>query len=163
MPRTCTVCAHADRPAIDRALVAGESCSTLSARYRTIGRMALERHKGAHLPAHLVRAQEVEDVRQALDVVKQLKAINGAALQVLTDARRQGDPDLALKAIDRIHKQIELQARLLGELDDRPVVNVLVAPQWLGMRAALVEVLAPYPDARVAVAGALARLEAGGG
>ena len=162
MPRTCTICAHPQREAIDRALAAGTSLATIATLHHVIDE-SLRRHRDAHLPKAIVRAQEVEDVRQALDVVKQLKAINGAALQVLTDARRQGDPDLALKAIDRIHKQIELQARLLGELDDRPVVNVLVAPQWLGMRAALVEVLAPFPDARVAVATALALLEAGGG
>lgn len=57
-------------------------------------------------------------------------------------------PDTALKAIDRIHKQIEL----LGELDDRPQVNVLVMPEWLQLRGAILHALAPYPEARAAVA-----------
>ena len=162
MPRTCTICAHPQREAIDRALVAGTSLATIATLHHVIDE-SLRRHRDAHLPKSIVRAQEALDVRQALDVVKQLKDINGATLDVLKEARDQGDPVLALTAIDRIHKQIELQAKLLGELDDRPVTNVLIAPEWLGMRAALLGALAPYPEASVAVATALARLGASGG
>lgn len=160
MPRTCTICSHADRAAIDRALAAGTSLATIATVHHVIDE-SLRRHRDAHLPKAVAKAQEVEDVRQALDVVKQLKAVNGTTLHVLKEARDQGDPGLALKAIDRIHRQIELQARLLGELDERPVTNILVAPEWLGVRSALLGALAPYPEAAMAVATALARLEAG--
>jgi len=163
MTRACTICAHPALAAINKALAAGESPTALAARYSTIGRMALERHTDNHLPKSVVKAQETEDVRQALDVLVQLKAINSASQQILADARRQGDPETALKAIDRIHKQIELQAKLLGELDDRPVVNLLVLPEWLRVRGTLLSALAPYPEARTAVASALARLEADSG
>ena len=37
---------------------------------------------------------------------------------------------------------------------------MLVAPEWLAVRATLLTALTPYPAARVAVAGELARLEA---
>ena len=77
----------------------------------------MQRHREQHLPKRLVRAAAQEDVRAALDVVAQLKAINGATLQVLTDARRANDGELALKAVDRVQRQIELQAKLLGEPD----------------------------------------------
>jgi hypothetical protein len=103
-----------------------------------------------------VKAQEAEEVRQALDVLQQLRTINAAALTVLRDARAASDGDLALKAIDRIHKQIELQAKLLGDLDERPVVNVLLSPEWAQLRGQLVAALAPFPEARVAVAAVLA-------
>lgn len=49
--------------------------------------MAVQRHQDAHLPAVLVKAAEQEDMAHALEVVKQLKAINTAALAVLADAR----------------------------------------------------------------------------
>jgi hypothetical protein len=142
--------------------VAGESLGKIATEYHVIDE-SLRRHRDSHLPARMVKAAEVEDVRQALDVVAQLKAINSASLQVLADARRAGDGELALKAVDRVHRQIELQAKLLGELDDRPVVNVLLAPEWLQLRGALLSALTPYADARMAVAGALASLEASGG
>ncbi len=151
MPRTCTACGHEDRPAIDAALVAGVALRTIADQYG-LSHQALMRHRSDHIPPALVTAAGAEEVRQALDVLQQLKTINSAALTVLRDARAAQDGDLALKAIDRIHKQIELQAKLLGDLDERPVVNVLISPEWLALRGRIVGALARYPDARVALA-----------
>ena len=183
MPRVCTVCAYADRHAIDTALVAGEPMPRLAALHR-VSEDALLRHRANHLPKLLAQArdrdterettratalaeqadrQAAAEVAHALDVVRQLKTINGAALSILKDARDARDGDLALKAIDRIQRQIELQAKLLGDLDERPVVNVLAAPEWLTVRTALLSALAAYPEARIAVAERLVALEAGDG
>ncbi len=159
MARPCSVCHHPERPAIDQGLVSGASSYHLAARYG-VSPDAISRHFAAHVPAALVQAQEAEDVAHAIDVVKQLKAINLAAVSILAEARKSKDHDTALKAIDRIQRQIELQARLLGELDDRPQVNVLVAPEWLAVRSAVLAALAPYPAARVAVANRLVMLDA---
>lgn len=117
---------------------------------------AVRRHAAEHLPVALVTAAGAKEVRQALDVLQQLKTINAAALTVLRDARAAQDGDLALKAVDRIQRQIELQAKLLGDLDERPVINVLVTPEWQQLRGQLVAALAPFPEARVAVAAVLA-------
>ena len=159
MPRTCTVCSHPDRPAVDTALIAGEPYRDIARRFR-VSKDAVARHKDEHLPAGMVKAQEVTDVRHAIDVVQQLKAINGVCMSVLKDARDQGDGDLALKAVDRIQRQIELQAKLIGQLDERPVVNVLVTSEWMQVRAAIIDALAAHPAARVTVAQTLTRLEA---
>lgn len=162
MPRTCTICKHPEREAIDRALIDGGAFRNIAQRFR-VSATALFRHKADHLPATMLKAAEAEDVAHALDVVKQLKAINQAAQAILADARKAGDGELALKAIDRIQKQIELQAKLLGELSDAPQVNVTLSPEWLSVRQVLVTTLAPYLDARAALAGALVRLESGDG
>jgi hypothetical protein len=162
MPQTCTVCRHPERAAVDRAIVAGEALRSIAARV-SLSVTALHRHKSGHLPAALVEANAAERVSDALDVARQLKAINAAALGILKEARAGGDGTLALKAIDRVLRQLEFQARLLGDLDDRPVVNVLLSPQWATVRAAIVEALAPYHDARIAVAERLATLGASNG
>jgi hypothetical protein len=107
----------------------------------------------------LVKAAAAEETRQALDIVAQLKAINGASLNILSDARKSGDGELALKAIDRIHRQVELQAKLLGELDDRTQVNVLLTPEWHSLRALILAALRPYPAALEALR---ATISAGG-
>jgi hypothetical protein len=148
--RTCTICSHPHRGDIDRALVSGESFRNIAERFGTSA-AALHRHSGEHLPAKLVKAREEEDIRQALDVVKQLKAINSASLNILEEARDEGEPDRALRAVDRIHKQVELQAKLLGELDDRPQVNVLVSPEWVQLRTTIITALEPHPQARESV------------
>jgi hypothetical protein len=161
MPMRCTVCQHPERRAIDKALAIGQEAKRTIAHRYGLGYYAVLRHEDEHLPARLAKAQADMDVRAALDVVRQLKAINGAALQVLADARRVGNGELALKAIDRIQRQVELQAKLLGELDERPQINLLVAPEWLRTRTVLLEALAPYPEARFAVADRLRALGAG--
>lgn len=77
---------------------------------------------------------------------------------------KYADPrDLVLKTADRLRQQTELLAKLLGELNDQPQINVLVAPEWLQVRAVLLEALTPYPEARAAVAGRLLTLEASNG
>ena len=148
MPRVCTVCVHPDRPAIDAALIACETYRDIARRFR-VSKDAVARHKDEHLPATMVKAAERVDVRHAIDVVQQLKAINRVCLAVLKDARDQGDGDLALKAVDRIERQIALQAKLIGQLDESPVVNVLVAnPEWLAVRSAILDALRAHPVAR---------------
>src|SRR4051794_12665404 len=158
MPRVCTICTHERRSEIDRALVAGKP-------YRSIARQfaaspdAVFRHRSDHLPAAMVKAAEAEVVAHAIDVVQQLKAINGACLAVLKDARQAGNGELVLKSVDRVQRQIELQAKLLGDLDDRPQVTLVTAPEWLATRSALLDALRAYPEARTAVAASLLALE----
>jgi len=160
MPRACTVCQSPAVEAINRELAARAAIPALAAKYR-VSSDALLRHRANHFPAVVAKAQEVEDLHQALDIVAQLKAINGAALTVLGEARRSGNGELALKAIDRIQRQIELQAKLLGELDERPVINLVLSPEWLTLRLVILEALAAHPVARLAVAERLALMEGG--
>jgi hypothetical protein len=98
------------------------------------------------------------DAAAAIDIVSQLKTVNVVVLRVLADARAAGDGRLVLQAADRIARHIELQARLLGELDDRPTVNVWLAPEWVAIEAALIDALGRYPEARLAVVDRLAAL-----
>ncbi len=156
--RPCSVCQHPDRPAIDQALVNHRPFRAI-ARQFGLSKDAVLRHHDDDLPATLAKAKEVEDVAHAIDVVGQLRAINAATLSVLADARKVGDGDLALKAVDRVQRQIELQAKLLGELDERPVVNLTISAEWLQVRAALLDALRPHPEARSAVAARLLALE----
>ena len=105
MPRVCSVCTHPNRAEIDRALLAGETSNRRVAAQYAVTERAIRDHKRNHLAARMQQAAAKNaeaDIRTAIDVVGQLKAINGAALQVLKDARSANDGDLALKAIDRI-------------------------------------------------------------
>lgn len=90
-----------------------------------------------------------------------LARLEGGGLTALAVESKHADPrELVLKTADRLRSQTELLAKLLGELDDRPQVNVLMAPEWLNVRTALLEALRPYPEARTAVAARLVALDA---
>lgn len=152
MPRTCTICTNENRPEIDRDLVTGKSFRIIAERW-SVSKSALYRHRQDHLPGHLVKAHDEESVGQAIDVVRQLKAINAACLEILQKSRTDGKHSISLGAVDRIHRQIELQARLIGELQDGggPTVNVLVAPEWHQVRVHVLQALSPFPEARAVV------------
>ena len=72
MARTCTVCRHAERPAIDRALVARRPFREVAGQFG-VGHMAAVRHYDEHLPAALAEAQRAEDVAAAIDVLAEAK------------------------------------------------------------------------------------------
>ncbi len=100
-------------------------------------------------------AQEAADARQVLDVLQQLKAINASSLAILKESRDNKQHSIALQAIDRVHRQIELQAKLLGDLQQEGTTNITINAQWLSIRTVLMQALAPFPEARAAVAAAL--------
>jgi transposase-like protein len=162
MPRRCTICDHPRQSEIDRALLRGEGGYRDIAKRFGISSSALFRHRHSHLVklvAHGLaaeqRAVEAEHTERAIDAVAQLRAINAACLEVLKQARQDGKPGVLLRAVDRIARQIELQARILGEIQEGPTVNVAVLPEWRGIRQRLLEALRPYPQACRAVVEAL--------
>ncbi len=162
MPRVCSVCTHPERAEIDRALIAGSGSNRRIAAQYALNESAIRAHKANHLKVRLLKAADREaeaDLRTVIDVRAQLKAINGAALTVLKEAREARDGDLALKAIDRIQKQIELQAKLIGELHDGNTINVTLSPQWIEIRAVVIGALQDHPEARTAVAAALLEVQ----
>ncbi len=156
--RTCTICHHTERVAIEAALIRGESYRHIASHYGA-GYKSVERHATSHIQQAVKQAQEAKEEAQALDVVKQLKVINSVTLAVLQEARARREHMTTLYAIDRVMKQLELQAKLLGDLDEKVQVNITMTAEWQAIRGAIVQSLVPFPDARVAVAAALVNLE----
>ena len=154
MPGKCTVCTHEARAEIERALVAGEAFRNIAERFGTSA-AALHRHKADHLPVKLVKAREAEEVAQADDLLEQVRGLQGRALAILDKAEEAGELRTALSAIREARANLELLAKLLGELDERQQVNVLISPEWLELRAVIVGALEPHPAARGAVLRAL--------
>jgi len=164
MPRVCSICVHPKRKDIDKALTERSASNRRIAAQYGVNESAIRGHKTNHLKDRLLKAAERDeqaDIRNALDVVGQLRAINGASLTILKEARETRDGDLALKAIDRIQRQIELQAKLIGELSDGNTVNVVVSADWIEIRSTILAALQPFPAAAHAVAGRLAVIEGG--
>lgn len=173
MSRPCTVCAHPDKRKIDKALVAGQSLTHLASVYG-ITVSALFRHRKQHLATLLKkevgdpstdqeaarheRTVNAKEAAHALDMRQQLKAINRACLDVLKKAHAEAKPATLLQAVDRIHRQIALQARLLGEPTDVDSDSDAIHNQWPVIRQVILDALRPFPEAKVAVAEALSTL-----
>jgi len=159
MPRVCTVCGHKDRDTIDQALVAGQSARSLAAVYR-VSPDAIERHNAAHLPKTLVKAQAAQEVAHADSLLSEMRRLQKITLGLLSRAVGADDLRMALGAIREARSNLELLAKLTGELDERAQVNLVISPEWVLVRAALLTALAPYAEARQAVAAALVSIEA---
>ena len=150
MPRSCTICEHPEREAIDSALVGDASNRSVASLY-DVSEAAVRRHKGNHLPAKLVMAEKAQEVAQADSLLEQVRDLQGRALAILDQAEMSGDLRTALGAIREARGNLELLAKLLGELSDAPQVNLNVSPEWLQIRAVIVTALEPHPEAKNSV------------
>ncbi|WP_243092849.1 hypothetical protein [Thermus hydrothermalis] len=159
VPRRCTICTHPQREEIDRALVEGESFRNIAERFG-VSLGALHRHR-EHVQDDVQRAVEAKAVQVGVSVLDRIRELNREARALLDEARSKGRYAAAVQAIGAATRLLELEAKLLGELDERPSVQValVASPEWARLRAVVLEALAPYPEARAAL---VERLEAEG-
>ncbi len=155
MPRSCTVCTHERHEQIDDLLAAGLPKRQIASSFG-VTEQSLKRHQDRHLPGILAATKRAV---HADSLMARLEYLTREAHRLRGSAEREGDYRTALAAVRELVRIVELQSKLIGELKDSPAVNVLVAPQWLAVRTAIIEVLRPYPEVRALVAGRLAELE----
>lgn len=157
MTARCTVCAHEQRKAIDEALVLGRSLRDVARQYGP-SKDALTRHRAHISPAlqRMVERRQEAGPKAALD---RLEDLYTRASRVLDAAEAEGKAALSLSAVRELRGVVETIARVTGELDERPTVNVLnlqTSSEWQSLRGAVLEALAPHPEALQAVVAALA-------
>ncbi len=160
MPRSCTICTHPERDAINAALIASEPFRGIAQRFAT-SPDAVYRHKVEHLPPALAKASAAHDVALADDLLGQVRALRNKAISILTKAEAAGDLRTALLGIASARACVELLLEVEGEINRGTVVNVLVAPEWLVARSRLMLALRDFPEARAAAALALTQMDAG--
>jgi hypothetical protein len=155
MPRTCTVCTHEDRAGVDSALLSGESFRNIAKRYGT-STTVLHRHKQDHLPPSLLKAQEIEEVASADNLLGELRALQRRTLGILDKAEEAEDLKTALSATREARGNMELGAKLSQLIDERPQVNITFDQR---VQQVILEALEPYEAAKYAVSRALGELE----
>ena len=155
MPRTCSICTHPQREAIDKDLASGQPYRGISRAFR-VSEDALARHREAHLPETLAKAHDASEVARADDLLNQLQLLQKVTMLILSRAEQAGALRTMLGAVREARENLELIGRLVGDLRDGSAVNLLiVSPEWATVRAKLVRALQPFPEARQAVLAAL--------
>jgi hypothetical protein len=158
MARPCTVCTHLDRDEIDVELT-GTSPVAQVAKKHGVTRDSLARHKAAHVTPALVRlAQQRRNDASAVTVSERLEQVVLRAGRLLDRAERKGSLVAGAQLLGQLRMTLEVLAKISGELNDRPQVNVLnlvASPDWQQLRATILAALGPFPEARQAVAVAL--------
>lgn len=167
----CTVCAHRERAGIDLALARGVSVTALAKRYGFAATDSIYRHRAKHLPAQL-RASLLAGPDLAIDLDKlretesqsllvNLVALRNRLLASLDTAEEVGDGTMLSRVAGQLHHNLEITGKLLGSLTSGTNItnNILIQPQYITLRVELVRALAPFPEARQAVAAMLHGLE----
>ena len=162
MPRTCTICTHPEREAINKALVASEPLRDIAGRYGT-SKSSLERHKDEHLPAIMVKSEQAKETALADDLLGQVKGLRNKAISILMLAEQAGDLRTALLGIREARACVELLAEMEGELNRRPTFNLYLSAEWIEVRVLLMTALSDFPEARAAAAMALRGMHDGTG
>jgi hypothetical protein len=166
-----TITEHVDRARIERDLALGRPLARIAKKYG-VSITAAFRHKRklppqlkAALAAHALRpAEDLEKLRmeESEGLLGHLAA-QRARLLISQDAAMEAEQfGLVAQLASGVHRNIELVGRYLGEFAQHSVqttVSILIAPEYLDLRAALLRALAPYGDARRAVAATLHQVE----
>ncbi len=162
---------HPDRGRIEYDLARGAPVRVVARKYK-ISKDSAYRYlrkmpaqlRAAHLGKKLRAAADLEKLRiDESEGLLQNLASQRARLLLLQDQALDADNGgLATQISGAIHRNLELVGKYLGEFASHQIkttVSVLVQPEYLQMRAALVGALRPYPDARAAVAAVLHQIE----
>ena len=156
--RPCTICTHAERAEIDRAIIGGGNLVEVSKRF-DCSSQALLRHRDKHIPTDAMQAgaQSVaaSEAGHGTSMAQQAAALHARAMSLLAKAEAAGDLRTALAGVREAARCIELLAKLSGDLDASTTLNLTVAPAFITVQAAILTALDPFPDARRAVVQAL--------
>jgi hypothetical protein len=108
----------------------------------------------------LVTYTEREEGRAVRKKERLSYLLDRSGVNVESAETKYADPRLLLlRTSAQLQSNLELIAKLIGQLDDRPVVNVLIMPEWQRLRAVIIDALADEPAARVKVAQALRTID----
>ncbi len=154
-PVRCVVCRHVDRQAADEALLRGEGVRVVAARLG-LGKSSVHTHKAeGHIAKVLVKAADAAAVSDGTALLAKVLEVEQEVRRLAAKAEKGGDVRGALVGMRELSRILELLGRLSGELKNRTEVNLVLAPQWIGLQGRILEALRPFPEARAAVVRAL--------
>jgi hypothetical protein len=175
MAKHCTVCRSEHRAGVELGLVHGLSAAVLADRYG-LSKQAIGRHARVHLSpataaALLMAAKPTEIDLDALteregsallvNLVHQRSRLAAYAEKALAD----GETTVAVQCERVIASNLEICGKLLSKFvlrHEHHHAHLLIHPDYLRLRQALLAALRPYPDACAAAAAALHALETDG-
>ena len=123
MSRKCSICNHDRRQEIEHALLRGESDRAIAQRF-TVTRGAVASHL-KHVSAALTQARKLREIEHGKSILIQLRELNLQAEQLKARADRAGDYRTALAALREKTRLVELEARLTGELNEKPETKIV--------------------------------------
>jgi hypothetical protein len=168
----CKVCEHPDRASIELGLANKVPIRVLGKRYG-LSADSVWRHGQRHMSAELhgqlmtrgrMTPADLENLRltESEGVLQHLVAVRGRLYGLMDAATLQDDYRGAAAIGNQIGRNLELTAKLLGDIRTGTVnvtQNVLLLPEFHQLRTTIMQALRQHPEARASVASALRQLE----
>lgn len=164
MARRCAVCHHPEAKAIDRVLVQPRPpLHELATRYG-IATSSLQRHRSNHLAQKITTAaqERSEGGESGPALLDRLEDLCRRAGGLLDAAEGSGDIRGATSALKELRNTLESLGRLTGAVTGPSVtVNITSTQTWIAIQGSIMQALAPFPEARLAVVAALEHVSDG--
>jgi hypothetical protein len=157
--RPCSICAHERRREIDSAILARASYRSIAERYG-LSSPAVSRHANDHIPRLLALSYKAEETAAGDNLRAELEAEKDDIQELKREARESEDYKTALLACDKALRALEIQAKMLGHIDERPIINLHLSAEWVELRTLILTTLEAHPEARDSLVQALALEEA---
>lgn len=148
--RKCTICSHPEVDKINEALVRGDGYRTISRTF-SVSEHALKRHAKNHLPKTLAKAKSAKEIANADNLLEKIKNLQEKTLNILRKAEEKGDLKVCLNAIREARENIELLAKLQGELQEGTIINIWENPEWQNVLCIILEELEGYPEIKLRI------------
>lgn len=113
MARRCTVCDHPERMAIELEIAGDKLPNRIIASHYGLTQRSLLRHKANHLKPSVRRRFQK---RANADTDTLIDSVMGLISEVKSILESAEDPDLKLRAIDRLNRGLDLRGRVTGEI-----------------------------------------------
>jgi hypothetical protein len=143
MPRTCSICSRVDVAALNELVRGGQSARSV-ARQHGLSEDAFDRHVKNHLGdrARGTKAQVIAPLAAGVDPLAEL-------IEKLRTRALAGNPN------DTREYRLALAAQQAERASSIPAHDLAHDPEWIALRSLVLAALAPYPEARLAVANAI--------
>ena len=156
----CGICKHPDREELELKLASKAISQATFAKLANSNVATVSRHVRNCIPKRIKESNLKPEPTQVdgLNVVNALISSHAKTMEILADSLAEGDRRTALMALQTEIRQLELNAKLTGQLNDAPQVNFLLNPEFVRLKQILIKTLEPFPIARVRLSEALTEI-----
>jgi hypothetical protein len=154
VPRTCSICSHEHRDAMEDAFIAGQAKRRIASQHG-VSERAVRYHMREHLPELLALARDAERAARADTLLDRVEALHSRTMAILEAVEGTDEHGTALAAIREARRNLVLVGEVTRELDRAGTINVALNPEWLEIRGVIIAALEPHPTARDSVLRAL--------
>ena len=124
MGRKCSICINKQRAEIEEDILDSVPYRDIATKYG-VNRMSVQRHaQNGHIEQAIVEAHELKDIVHGKELLDKILYLQQEALTVLQKAKNCEDNILALNAISKAARLLEIQGKIAGLIQQGTQVNI---------------------------------------